>query len=367
MRGRSLEVDGDPLSRVRERAGVRASATSSKRGPSVLVLLLTIAACSGTADEPASRRDRATRTEGTAEGTPREVRAPVRTRSIDDVPPLQPSTYPAPARLVAIGDVHGDMQGFRAALRLAGAVDLADHWSGGDLFVVQVGDLLDRGDDEPEILALVTRLEREAAEVGGHFVTIQGNHEVMNAQLDFRYVTPDGFRDYDRFRDEASREARRAVPRQQVGRAGAFEPRSQEARAFAVRNTVIVVGDTVFVHGGVTPEVAALGLDTINQAARDFYLGRPLSPLLASETSPIWHRGYAVEGSPETCAQLREALVHLHADRMVIGHTVQEGGVNAACDEQVWRIDVGLARYYDGPIEVLEISGGATRILRGTR
>ncbi len=329
--------------------------------------------CSGSTDEPASRRG--SRAEQTSEPAA-EARTPERSRPIDDVPPLPPSSYPMPARLVAIGDVHGDVSAFRQALRTAGAIDVADHWSGGALVVVQTGDLLDRGDDEPEILALVTQLEREASEAGGRFVALNGNHEVMNAQLDFRYVTPDGFRDYARHRDEAGREARR-LPSTQRGRGAAFEPRSAIARQFAARNTVVIVGDTVFLHGGLTPAAAAVGLDAINQAARAFFLGEgPMSPLLASEESPIWHRGYAVEDTPESCAQLAQALETVRASRMVIGHTVQEGGITHACDGRVFRIDVGLAALYDGPIQALEITGpyapamggtGGTRVLEGSR
>jgi len=38
---------------------------------------------------------------------------------------------PAPERLVAIGDLHGDLEHARRALRLAGAIDARDHWAGG--------------------------------------------------------------------------------------------------------------------------------------------------------------------------------------------------------------------------------------------
>ena len=336
-----------------------------------MVAMLALSACSGPSDARATRR---AETEAAPE---RDAPRPARLRPVEEVPPLQRSTYPMPARLVAIGDVHGDLGAFRQALRTAGAIDLADHWSGGALFVVQVGDLLDRGDDEPEVLALARQLEEEAAAVGGRFITLQGNHEVMNVQRDFRYVTPDGLRDFARHRDEASPEARRDVPRAAYGRAGAFEPRSRFAREFAVRNTVILVGDTVFVHGGLTPAAAALGLDAINRATRDFYLGvGPISPLLASEESPIWHRGYAVEDDTATCAQLGEALTTLGAARMVVGHTVQEGGITHACGGRVFRVDVGLSRYYQGPIQVLEITApyatamegtAGTRVLEGSR
>ena len=53
---------------------------------------------------------------------------------------------------------------------------------------------------------------------------------------------------------------------------------------------------------------------------------------------------------------------------MVVGHTVQQAGITSACDGAVWRIDVGLASHYGGPIEVLElVPDAAPRVIRGTR
>ena len=45
------------------------------------------------------------------------------------------------------------------------------------------------------------------------------------------------------------------------------------------------------------------------------------------------------------CNALQEALGMLPgAKRMVVGHTIQEAGINSACDDRVFRIDVGLSR-----------------------
>jgi hypothetical protein len=273
------------------------------------------------------------------------------------VAPLPPSTLPAPARLVAIGDVHGDLDPFLNVLRLAGAIDGSDHWVGGALVVVQTGDLLDRGDDEEEILALVLRLEQEASAAGGRFVALNGNHEIMNVQGDFRYVTRGGFEDFASFGAHGEQ-----------GRTVAFAPGGRYARELAARNTVVVVGDTVFVHGGLVARRLGNGIDGINQAVRRFFLDEaPLTRDLEAEDSPVWDRRYALEDDDAVCARLDEALALVPAHRMVVGHTVQPNGISSACDARVWRIDVGLAALYDGPIEALEIAGDEVRVLHGTR
>ena len=41
---------------------------------------------------------------------------------------------------------------------------------------------------------------------------------------------------------------------------------------------------------------------------------------------------------------------------MVVGHTIQEAGINSACDDRVFRIDVGLSKGCgNGEPQVLEI------------
>src|SRR5690606_2094045 len=106
----------------------------------------------------------------------------------------QPGDEPAASRrIVAIGDLHGDLQATRRALRLAGAIDAQDRWIGKELIVVQTGDQLDRGDEELAILKLLEALAPQAEAAGGRLHVLNGNHEIMNVELDFRYVTPLGF------------------------------------------------------------------------------------------------------------------------------------------------------------------------------
>jgi hypothetical protein len=280
--------------------------------------------------------------------------------------------YPAAERIVAIGDLHGDAAAARAALRLAGAIDDQERWAGGRLVVVQTGDQLDRGDDEPEILGLLERLSAEAKAAGGALHALNGNHEVMNVQGDFRYVTEDGFRDFGKERSgHAHERAIQRLPPEAQGRAAAFLPGGDEARRLAQRPVVLQVGPNVFVHGGVLEEHVNYGLGRINREVQQWMLApgsAPAPAVVANDRGPIWLRLYS-DGLPlgSACDELGRVLDRLSAKRLIVGHTVQEHGINSACRGKVWRIDVGLSRYYGKrPPAVLEITGDQTRVLQAS-
>lgn len=282
-----------------------------------------------------------------------------------------PYRFPAPARLVAIGDIHGDLDAARRALRLAGAIDEKDQWIGGELVVVQTGDQLDRGDDERAIVDLFERLSHEAKKTGGAVHALNGNHETMNVAGDFRYVTPGGFQDFaDVTEAGASATLLERLPPHARGRAGAFFPGGPYANKLAGRNTIAIVGDTVFVHGGVLPGHVAQGIGNINQEISGWMSGKvdEMPRSLLGESAPVWSRDYSSAGTGAAeCKMLAAVLQSLGAKRMVVGHTPQKHGVTSACNDQVWRVDVGLAAHYGGNAartQVLEIAGNDVRVLR---
>lgn len=285
--------------------------------------------------------------------------------------PPRSARYPAAPRIVAIGDLHGDLDAARRALVLAGAIHSRDddRWRGGDLVIVQTGDILDRGDQEQAILDLFERLAGEARAAGGAVHTLLGNHETMNAAGDFRYVTDGGFAD---FQDVAGLDLDRAelaglTPAWRA-RAAALLPGGPYARMLATHDTAIIVGDTVFAHGGVLPRWADYGIDRLNHEIGCWLAGAApasalaeLAELIGGPDTPLWSRDYSMP--PERCDLLARALERLDAARMVVGHTPQRAGITAACDQRVWRIDVGMAAHYGGPTQVLEIRGDEVRVL----
>jgi hypothetical protein len=282
-----------------------------------------------------------------------------------------PATWNPPAqRMVAFGDVHGDLAAARAALRLAGAIDERDRWIGGRLVVVQTGDQLDRGPDERAILHLFDDLSRQAERAGGAFHVLNGNHEMMNALLDLRYVTEEGFA---AFADLAPRDADAdsvlaELPPEHRGRAAAFRPGGTYARMLAKRNTIVVVGDNLFVHGGVLPEHAEYGIDLINEEVRAWLRGEVPAPEWShGADSPIWTRLYSQQVDDAACDAAARVLTAVRARRMIVGHTPHRTGITSYCDGRIWAVDVGMATYYGGPLEVLEIVGDTVRPLRPQR
>lgn len=284
-------------------------------------------------------------------------------------------------RIVAFGDVHGDLEAARSALRLGGAIDEQDRWIGGDLIVVQTGDQLDRGDQEQAILDLFERLRVEASAAGGAFHALLGNHELMNARGDLRYVTEGGFADFE---DVAlydpsdslqawNRASGRFEPASladfesyQRARMAAFMPGGPYAALLARRQVILQIGGNVFVHGGVLPDHVRFGVDEINAAAQAWLRGEAdLPPVLSGSESPQWTRLYSSDPDSAACGVLEEALTGMRATRMVMGHT-RVPTIASACDERAWRIDVGMAAYYGGPVQVLEIVGDSVRVLGGT-
>jgi hypothetical protein len=282
--------------------------------------------------------------------------------------------FPPAPRIVAIGDLHGDFDVTRRALRLAGALDATDHWAGGDLVLVQTGDILDRGDGEQDILDLFARLRREAREAGGAVHVLNGNHELINAEQDLRYVTPGGYADFADAEEVAAAVASAladpadtlllAYEPEQRARVAAFRPGGPYARQLAEYPVVLIVGNNVFVHGSVERKHLAYGIERLNREVRAWLLGEgPVPEGIRQEGSVVWSRRYSDEVDAADCAELAEVLRELGAERMIVGHTPQEEGITPLCDGDVWCIDTGLAAHYGGELQVLEIVGDSVRAL----
>jgi hypothetical protein len=288
----------------------------------------------------------------------------------------------AAQRIVAIGDLHGDYEAYESLIRAAGLVDAKGRWAGGDTIFVQTGDIPDRGPDTKRIIEHMMKLEKAAPKKGGEVVALIGNHEAMNVTGDLRYVTAE---EYAAFANSKSKKLRDNYFKAKAGELAAFyrgkEPTlsdDQVRAAFekdaplgylehraawsvngkfgkwvASNDAMRIVGDTLFVHGGVSANVAATPIADTNAAIRAA-LKSGDKAVLEEETNPLWHRGNAEETTIGE-AEVAAALATFKVKRIVVGHTPQVTGVKALYGGRVIAIDTGASKAYGGVRSFLRI------------
>lgn len=311
-------------------------------------------------------------------------------------PTSAPAPAPAPPRVVAIGDLHGDFAAWTAIAKAAGLVDAKGRWAGGKTILIQTGDVVDRGPDSLSILRQLQSLQREAPRAGGKVIALIGNHEAMNMTGDLRYVSAGEYASFadarsaarrDRFyidhRGTIEADARKrdssisaaairdayikATPLGMVEHAQAWRPEGSIGKWVIANNAVAVVGTTVFVHGGISPKYASLGVEEINRRVRASLraLDTADAAIINDDLGPLWYRGLilprdstkglATPATPEQ--QLSLALKGLGATRMVVGHTPIVSGISIRLGGRLVDIDTAISSAYGGKLTYLEIIG----------
>jgi len=303
-------------------------------------------------------------------------------------------------RVVVFADVHGAFPQLVSALREAKVIDGSLRWTGRDTHLVGLGDLLDRGPESRKVMDLLMRLEAEAQQDGGAVHVLLGNHEVMNIVGDLRYVSAS---EYAAFAGDADSKLQAeawqrvfvkdpvalraefdaAYPAGYFAHRQAFSPTGHYGRWLSGKPFLIVINDTAFVHAGLPPMVARLGLEVTNQTLHsqlreylktwqgietDLGFARPIAFLeqpatvaaagaeetsksldtlqhieLFTPTGPTWFRGQALCYPHAEAENLEAALARLDVKRVVEGHTVSPTGrVLNRFDGRVILLDTGM-------------------------
>lgn len=304
----------------------------------------------------------------------------------------------APARLVAVPDLHGDLAHARRSFQLAGISEDGERWSAGaNTHFVQTGDVVDRGERSIEIVRVLANLRREAENAGSRVTALLGNHELLTLQGDYRYVA----------REEIVRLGKDSLESKRLGgeemgtgyglraywTAGlmawkkTFAPSTElgdEIRKNRPIATVIGEGlcSTLFSHAGLrrshlknhgdsiealnafaADSIAAVAdvetTETKNDAEKTDTTKLDPARFLGSldvfdVESPVWNRFWSDdwdrrEGAErDACAELDSILALVGARRMVVGHTVQPRGMTTRCGGRLHLIDVGISDKYVG-------------------
>jgi hypothetical protein len=317
--------------------------------------------------------------------------------------PIPASAAAPPQRIIAVGDLHGDYAAWMAIARAAGVVGPDGRWTAGKTTLVQMGDVTDRGADSLKIIRSLQELQNEASRSGGKVVVVLGNHEAMNLLGDLRYTTPGEFAAFADERSPARRERVYMANREKLEAAAratnpaiqpsqvrdqwlsitplgwvehrlAWSPTGELGRWATHNPAAVKIGDTIFVHGGLSAEYAALGIDEINRRSAEAMAKADPSPtaILSDPLGPLWYRGLvtrdpkadpdgaaaaATKPRPPIDDEITAVLGATGAKRIVVAHTPSLAGIQITNGGRLARIDTGISRYYGGPLSWLEIVG----------
>lgn len=295
-----------------------------------------------------------------------------------------PAILPKVPRLLIMGDIHGDYKLFVEMLKIGNLIgtDLKGNiiWTGGSTYVVQVGDQIDRCrpinnmictnpattfDDEAsdiKIMKLADHLHEQAVLVGGAFISLLGNHEIMNSTGNMTYVSHAGLKEFESYVDPTNNTQKFSSGME--ARIHAFKPGNEIASAMGcTRLASVIVGSHLMVHAGIVDglidQMKLTGVDDleiINISIRMWLLGLIKKKYIkniirSSRISMFWTRilgnipPNVTLDNPACVNHIGKVLQLFKIGSIIVGHTPQSftysDDINQTCSGKVWRVDNG--------------------------
>jgi len=285
-------------------------------------------------------------------------------------------------KLYVFGDLHGDLKLFKKMLRLANVVDNQYNWTGGNAWVVQVGDQIDRCrplwnkdcsfditiNDEAsdiDIMELANKIMNQAIKVGGMVISLLGNHELMNVNGNMNYVSRMGIIDFSRTKEDTDENYEEG----KLKRIEDFRPGNKYGTMLGcTRLPAVIIGTHLFVHAGIVDALIEeiqlnniSDIENINIAIRMWLLGKlnkeSVQEIITGSKSMFWTRILGsippnVPFSDAKCVnEIGKVLKLFKVDNIIIGHTPQSflysESLNHTCSGHVWRVDNGSSKAFD--------------------
>lgn len=266
-------------------------------------------------------------------------------RKVEPVPPFE---YALPDSLIAISDIEGNFDVFTKILLGLGTINKDLSWNYGKNHLVLVGDFFDRGQEVFNCLWLIYKLELEAAMAGGRVHFIMGNHEQLNLMGDYRDM-------HEKYK-KISKLIK--IPYKEW-----LSNRSVIGEWLRNKNCMEKIGDNLFVHGGLHPDMGKKGWsgEEVNQIFRMAMNGssndlKTGSQLVTGRNGPLWYRGMSLQELRQ--GQVDTLLSTFDANRVVVGHTIVDAEkISMLYDGRVINIDLyHAANLKKGILRVLLIT-----------
>lgn len=240
----------------------------------------------------------------------------------------EPEQYELPQRLIAISDIEGNFNGFSSFLKNNNVIDNKFNWVFGKGHLVLIGDFVDRGKNVTQVLWLIYKLENQAQKHGGKVHYILGNHEIMNLQGNSSYNQ----NKYKRVAQLISKKEDLKIATQYL-----YSHKTELGKWLRSKNVIEKIGDYIFVHGGISPEILKykIPIFNINQIARenwdkDLYNeeeSNKVENFVTGKKGVYWYRGLATDYKDYnkiTQSELNKVLDFYAANKIIFGHTLKK-------------------------------------------
>ncbi len=258
--------------------------------------------------------------------------------------------YPLPDKLIVIGDIHGDIKRLKNILIDAGIINTNLEWISYNTIVVQMGDQIDsinRDNNYPEweklkdieVLYFTNTLNNIAYTKNSRFISLIGNHEMMNVFGNFSYVSSNS-----NFNE----------------RLEYFKPKGKLSNILSNRPIILKIGELLFCHSFFKKEHYDLlkkynkHPSYLNTIWKNLMLYNNVFPddnelftkiILDSENGILWNRTLFNTDDESKFYELISVIMDLDCNYMFIGHTPIEK--ITLLSSHIWCMDTGISRAFN--------------------
>ncbi len=289
-----------------------------------------------------------------------------------------PSVLDKVTRIFAVGDLHGNFDGFTTILQQCDLIDENNDWIGGNSHLVQTGDVFGRGGQPGQILNLIKKLQDQAKSQGGQVHMVLGNHELFALQGCLQNNTRQEFEDFEHpeslaFFEDATWKGEEVDAKLKkrllaMGCWPFFEstrPLGLVGRWLLQCPSVLKIGDNLFVHGGLSLERGLANPEVINQQIRDEILSPPdwvPEKSLLESNGPHWYRDFILRQDAIREIELVQVLAYQKCQRMVVGHTPTSrlglenmGKITKVYGGRLICADTGIGHFHGGYLSAVHL------------
>jgi hypothetical protein len=151
-------------------------------------------------------------------------------------------------RVVAIGDIHGDLNALLKILFEKQLIERSGHWIGSEAHLVMIGDLVNGADNSRDILDYLIGLEKEAEFSRGKLHVVLGNHELRLLFGDTDALSYRNLKGLVSSSNISRSEMEKMVIHDFNKKKGIY------TNWLKGKNSIVVINDVAFVHAGLRPE-----------------------------------------------------------------------------------------------------------------